>query len=454
MVFRYSNAVRSLFVAVVAAGGLQQGSAALTESLCKPAGELNGLVLSTTAGYPDCRYVGNPFQADYQQVNAKAKFCWLTSEQVAATLTCDKAFPSERETRSFLLATCTDKDKDKDCSDPREWILHPHGLSDALLHSKNPYLAVIYAPEGIEARDESVVLRVEWNDQITLDEKRFKQYAIRGRAGPSATYRHRLSLYLGASYLYSEGDFGETFPEVRMLVETRPVDKYLFCRRATAAARKKEGCDDKLLWPNFRVYGDVGLTSAAAQDVKAGEAGALKGTRAFDGSMSLGILGFTFEVPSDPHDTRVFSVMPIARIGITSLPIEDAAEGGPEIETLPFSDFFGLRFENEDGHFAGAYFEFGFGQSNQFPLQKTNRLKAEAFVPFAEPGTIRLAARLQVDRPSPFGGRNSEKYVRDSSGQPVEEGRARQLIGQGNIRITLMFNVDARRLFDVIGATK
>jgi hypothetical protein len=62
---------------------------------------------------------------------------------------------------------------------------------------------------------------------------------------------------------------------------------------------------------------------------------------------------------------------------------------------------------------------------------------------FAVPGTIRLAARLQVDRPSPFGGRNSEKYVRDSSGQPVEPARARQLIGQGNVRITLMFNVDA-----------
>jgi hypothetical protein len=437
------------------------------ESLCKPAGDLNGLELRTTAGYPDCRYVGNPFQDDYKKDGAQAKFCWLTNAQVAAQVTCDKAYPPDRATRPFSLAVCNGAD----CLDPRERILPPHGLSDILLHSKNSHVAVIYSPEGTEPRDDDVVLRVEWSGPIAKD-KLVHQYPIQGIAGPSATYRHKLSLYLGGSYLYSRDDFGKAFPELRLLVESRPVDRFLSCRRAPQLdrssrlrekrcpsgrrgrrCREDRGCDRSLFWPNVRVYGDIGLTSANAQETGMDQASAFKGTRAFDGSVGLGLFGFTFEVPSDPHDTRVFSLLPIARVGITSLPGAEIGEAESQIETLPFNDFFGLRLENEDGHFAGAYVELGFGQSNQFPFQRTDRMKTEAFVPFLEPGTIRLAARLQVDRPSPFGGKNSPEHVRDANGQPVEESEARRLIDQGNVRITLMFNIDVRRLFDFIGAT-
>jgi hypothetical protein len=136
----------------------------------------------------------------------------------------------------------------------------------------------------------------------------------------------------------------------------------------------------------------------------------------------------------------------VARIGLTSIPDVPAdlkARMGP----LPFNDSFGFRVENAGGRYRGAYFELGFGQSNEYVYQKTNRLKADALLPFNQPNTVRMAARLQIDRPSPIGSLNNLAHIPNGSTTTANERR-----GAGDIRIGLLLSIDIGQVFDLMGA--
>lgn len=393
---------------------------------------------------PDLAGCGNP------------TLCWLTPEQAANGRKCKEALPPDKSVKAFSIGIPND---DGTFSPLRI------GQAEKLLKKDLSKLVVTYEPGGLVSREDEAVLQIEW------DASEIDKHFVHGHAEAYQDARYRISIWAGGAYLYSRDNFSQGFPELRLLVETRmrdPYQHYEYCKQMPNPDPVR--CPASVVaapappwWnPNLRFYGDHGLTSTTAKSEVSPEAFA--GTKAFDVSGALG-LGPTFAVsPRDSeHDTWKFSVLLLVRFGLVSI-TETAATAGalklPEQESLPFSSAFGLRVENENGHFAGAYAEFGVGQSNRFLYQKSRRLKVDLFLPFTEPGTIRLGARTQIDRPFPGSDLNEGCYpLTGTAATPPPEpctggGKVSfEQVHAGDVKISLLFNVDIRTLFDLLGAS-
>jgi hypothetical protein len=464
MVVGLSMAVTTVTAPTVATAAAGDAAA------CKDhrASALDRLEIRAFAGQQGRMEIPNPFPDGLK--GCQPTLCWLTPEQAANGRKCAEALPPDKSLKVFSIGVNVEKTengvKKPDFTELQMGRSEPH-----LIDPKPSTIAVIYKPDGLSSRRDEAVLRIEWNDPTDGD-----VYFITGQAEAYQDARYRISLWGGVAYLYSKDNFSKTFPEVRLLVETRVFDRDQreeYCRQVptpedcTPNKDSKKGGREKPKYQrykftrpwgvdNVRLYGDLGLTGTTALTNAELSSTSFDGARAFDGSFGIG-LGRSFHVASKDHehDTWKFSVMfPLVRIGIASLPEAEVPtnKNFPAVEPMPYSDSFGARIENENGHFAGAYTEIGIGQSNRFVYQKTSRLKVDAFLPFSEPGTVRLGARLQIDRRLPGASLNDGCYGSVATPCPVDDKVDDKLLRAGEIKITLLFNIDIRTLFDLLGA--
>ncbi len=426
---------------------------------------LNSLELRANAGQQATKVMPNPFKG---KPGCVPTVCWLTGDQAATGWTCKEARNPKDEVKAFSIgvlevpaSSTANKDGDQGnaCENGKYKPLATSVQDDTLTNSQSECLLIAYKPKGSSGQTDQAYLRVELPED-TNNEKAdtTDTYVIRGVVTSGEDERYRLSLYAGAEYLYSHQNFGQAFPQLSLILETNYIDvrqRKEYCKQVPRPSQ----CSSDKRWPKrwfftFRGYGDVGLmgTSALAAD-STGTLGSVKvtslsGAKVFQGHFGLGT-GFTFDLAAKnaDHDLSRILVLILTRIGVTSLS-DVPADLKARLEALPFNDFFGVRIENAAGLYRGAYLELGFGQSNEFVHQKTKRLKVDAFVPFAGKDNLRLATRLQIDRPSPFGSLNDLAYIPGDATTTANERR-----GAGDVKIALLITVDIGKVFGILGVT-
>jgi len=197
--------------------------------------------------------------------------------------------------------------------------------------------------------------------------------------------------------------------------------------------------DDICGRPSFaiaRIYGEVGLTGTAL--VSADETNNVLGdtSQAFGGSVGAGY-GWTRLVGTrDPaKDTNAFSMLFVGRLGILTIPGNSTATPATTSKSA-YNYSTNLRIENDfgAGNFEGAYFEIGWGESEQFTRKKYPRLRFDGLLPINSGSKLfRFAGRLQIDAPRPFpNAKTDPKDPPDNLGN--------------EIRISILFNMDLLEL--------
>ncbi len=470
---------------------------------------LDGLSISTEAGHSRIVYVKNPLVG----AKDTATPCWLTPSQAEANTSCksvqDKVDPSVKD---FTLGYCapttatspgtpTTKDASgapvasarttqsqstpstppsgadkpaavtrpttsasQDGSQGTQSITTDAGGATIATKGKATLAAkaspqsvgssdlasadVIYikfAPTGSGAKTAQAVLRLETSTGPQL-------FNIVGVASATLDPRYRLTFYAGVSILSSAGtttnNFSDTFPELRLLLEHRLIEGYEECRSKSGSTGQ---CDDSTSDAKMfalRTYGDIGLSSttvrkATGTDLTAAD---FSGTKAFDGTIGLGV-GRRFNLSHEDAAGGLtqITLLGVARYGIRSLPESVSAEAG----LTPAHDGFGIRIENENGTFQGAYFEVGLGETQEYNLQRTGRLKFDGFLPFTN-GAAKLAARLQIDTAGIV--HNNPMWVdaKDSAGNELTLAQRRDLLHAGQIKITFLTAIDVAKVVTLL----
>ncbi|MCU1231412.1 MAG: hypothetical protein JWO97_4296 [Acidobacteria bacterium] len=330
-------------------------------------------------------------------------------------------------------------------------------------------LAVQYAPTETANGQEFVrYLRIKWKEAGGTEEKSatYKIVAKSGAPDYASDSRYKLWLYTGYTFMRSKSDFKDGYPELLLRAETRWTDGRIFMMQHSPdkyAVLEKRGCKVELdpsggcPWreaPSFailRIYGEAGLmgTTIAVNGSDTTTLGKIKQT--FGANVGIGY-GHTYLVSTrDPKkDTNAFAALGVVRLGLTTIPGLDkvtAADGTVTQAATEGRSAFNysanIRIENEPsfredappGNFEGAYFEFGWGESEQFGRKKFPRLRVDGMLPFGGTSLLRFAGRLQIDAPRPFASRKS-----DSPDNLANE-----------IRISIIFNMDLLELGKRIG---
>ncbi|MEA2236296.1 MAG: hypothetical protein QOC81_1020 [Thermoanaerobaculia bacterium] len=293
-------------------------------------------------------------------------------------------------------------------------------------------------------------LRIEATDAQGTALDPVPVYKIVARAGVqdfAEDPRYKLWIYTGYTYLRTKADFRDGFPELLARYETRLYDEGIGIKTADPARYRLMTepalhCSDCGRFPHFRIlrlYGETGLTGTAVVNTNGQQPATTPVRQAFTGSVGAG-WGWTLPIATDKRGaTNAFSILAIARLGILTIPGLDADSTAtpPIVATsgkTAYNWMLGYRIENESGgNFEGKYFELGLGESEQFSRKKVPRLRADLFVPFPGDNKLfRFATRMQFDTPTPF----NKKENADPGGE---------------IRISLVFNIDARELTKRLG---
>ena len=332
-----------------------------------------------------------------------------------------------------------------------------------------PAFAVQFAPSEA-ANGEPFVryLKFDWaesasgaagQDPADSDTKHtvaYKVVAVAGVPDYASDSRYKLWIYTGYTYLRSKDDFKDGYPEMLLRTETRWQDQRIYMKHykpveyakivdtgCMVDARDANGNCPKWQYPSFpilRLYGDMGLTGTTVVANSSGNStlGDIKQT--FAANVGVGY-GRTLLVSTlKPTDTSAFSAMGVARLGMITIPGSTDAAGTTTDGRGAFNYSVNLRIENEPsfrddgirgGNFEGAYFEIGFGESEQFSRKKFPRLRADGLLPIGGGSDLfRFATRLQIDAPRPLAKRKTE-----GSDNLANE-----------IRLSIVFNIDLLEL--------
>jgi hypothetical protein len=425
-------------------------------------------------------------------VKDSAKVSWLTEPQFLSDETAETTAPGHFP---LTVGYCkTDGSGNAGIEFPTIAI-SPQRVADT------PALAVQYTPtEATNGKPFVRYLKIEWlesasgaagqaakpdeKDPAKQDKPRVVAYKVVANADvqdTSSDSRYKLWVYSGYTFLRSKNDFKDGYPELMMRVETRWNDGRIFMKThlpKTYAKIVKTGCmppaeedqDEKPIskpdskggkttekiaaeafvchTPMFgiaRIYGDMGLvgTAIVANGGETSTLGKIKQT--FAANIGFGI-GKTLLVSTlKDTDTSAFSAMFVPRLGMITIPADDTA--GTQGRSA-FNYSLNLRIENEPGfrddgkrggNFEGAYFEFGFGESEQYSRKKFPRLRLDALLPIGSGSDLfRFAGRLQIDAPRPF-----HKTKTDPKDPPDNLGN--------EVRISIVFNMDLLELAKRIG---
>jgi hypothetical protein len=425
-----------------------------------------GIALRSTTD-PTTFTLANPVKANLTTVTpAKAAvdtatLCWQTEGEATNGKACKDSSGTSAAPLPLTLGFCTNS---ADTTLPNGSTTFPLASTAAILESSDA-IVVRFAPTApVQSRQ---FLRVEWQlkakagQTLTAAElaEHHETYAVSTVAGVARfdeDSRYKLWLYSGYTFLNTQNDFSDSFAELRLRLESRFVDERIAMRqrhpeqyRSIVASGERctrgTGCSWWASQPWFtilRLYGETGLTGVTAIDPS--NAANTKVKQTFDGTFGIGY-GKTLLVSVDSAgDTDAFSVLLLARLGSITIPSIAAgtdANGKPTaaVESrVAFKDFFGVHVENETGHFAGAYFELGSGEGEVYSKKKLPRMLADGFLPLNDPGGLfRLATRVQIDRPAPWG----KLRLQDGpdTGSAEQERR-------GEVRISLLFNIDIKQL--------
>jgi len=431
-----------------------------------------GITLNGTTGHAVTYEFANPAKkADTSNDPAKQAepvptikdftFCWLSEEEMQAGKTCAQA-TGLAPSPTIAVGRCTQKGTGADATTT---IDYPQFGSAGTVFSEAKSLIVSYTP-GTTSKEDPRYLRLEWKAKTGEVEKPdLRVYRVSFLSSPpdlALDPRFKLWLYTGYAFLYSKKDFADSFAEIRLHSESRWADglqRIKARNQAGYAQLMRDGSRDPSIgWTDlltFRSYGEVGLSSTSATTVADANAQASpKARRAFDIGYGLGF-GKTWVVAVENPDinTNAFSTLLVARASHVSIPGQDEVKDGNTVVTpatksvIRFRSAFGVRVENETGHFKGSYGEVAWGESSDFELQKSSRAKFDGYLPFNDPGLLRVAARLQVDIPSVFAKLNPDRGT-----TPAEKSASHEAIRAGDVKITILFNIDVRDLFHRLGA--
>lgn len=464
---------------------------AMAEDCAKSDYPKDGIVLQSTGGGPAEFRLKNPIQplADDQKskIDDKSiKVCWVTEQELLNATPCEKAtIPSTP--LPVVLGTCSvsaDKPVDE---------FPATGFDPARLKTAQALVIRFTPTEPVQV---SRYLRVQWKlkenaTPIPSVESPllYKVTTNAGAARLDEDSRYKLWLYTGYSFLRSSNDFSDSYPELRLKVETRLADERLamrvhdparyarivaankYCPAETGPAtvtvddktkitgsdllivKTENGetrttpvppagtCTGRPTFKILRLYGETGLTNVSPAATTADTVATVRTNQAFDGSFAIGYGRTLLVSPALPSDTNAFSFQVLYRLGITSLPKRTVTDGDNQPTTFPgevrYGHYLGARVENEGGHFEGAYTEIGIGQSDQFTIKKLPRMRIDALLPVNDPGNlIRIAGRVQFDTARPFA--KVKKNGLENS-------------NQGEIRISLLFNFDLKELAHRLG---
>lgn len=381
-----------------------------------------------------------------------ADFCWLTDQDIQSGATCQNATVANTAPPDVAIGYCE--------AGNTTFQTFP---TKATLVQKE-VLVLEFSPRA--AAENERYLRFEWGSSMAsiTASRLFRVKTRAGVADLAADPRFKIWLYAGNAFLFSRKDFSDSFAEVRLHSEARWADALVsFKKREPAKYEElistgRIASDTRRWWARgyttFRGYGETGFTATTAATSTTSSTDALAGRRAADLYSGIGF-GKTWIVTVDgsPQNTSAFSVLLTARSGWISIPGQDATATTPETpNALRFKSAFGFRVENENGHFRGAYFELGWGQSNQFEFQKNKRVKFDGFLPFNQPGFIRYAARLQMDVPRPSANLNPDfEIISTDPTKAITKEQSHELIRRGDIKVTLLANIDLQELTRRIG---
>src|ERR1051325_5820144 len=405
----------------------------------------DGIVLQSITGQPATFRLINPLPADAATIKENSiKVCWMNEQDLLDGTECgNSAHPMPLP---IVLGICTVEGNKAVDNFP------PMGLTPENLKKAQASL-IRFNPE--QRVDATQYLRVQWQlkDNATPTPKVVKVTTKAGVARFDEDSRDKLWLHTGYSLMRSQNDFQDSFPELRLRAETRLVDERIAMKhhepdRYQRMVERQKVCSDteamnlramtrfRACRPWFtilRVYAETGLTNVTAQaSTDTSQPTVTKSRNAFDGSLGVG-WGKTLLVTKEgPEDTDAFSLQGILRLGLISIPAKEIPDGDGTKTTLPggtrYSWLIGPRIENESGHFQGAYFEIGVGQSDQFQLKKVPRMRADGLLPVNDPGGLfRIAGRVQVDTARPFA-KVKKNGLENST--------------QGEIRVSILVNFD------------
>jgi len=439
---------------------------------CKPVdAPKEGIVLNGATGHTVTFDLKNPAVATAPATIKDLTFCWLSEEEMQAGKTCTNATriaPSP----SIMVGRCVEKTSGTEIS---HTIDYPQFGSTGSPFDEAKAFVINYTPSATRKED-SRYLRVEWKlstpgtvkppatTAAAVETSEARMYRV-SFAGLPADFtldpRFKLWLYTGYAFMYSRKDFSDSFAELRLHSESRWADglQRIKARKpAEYAQMMKDGSRDPKVvgWAElltFRSYGEVGLSSTTATTPTDTPETPSKARRSFDLGYGLGF-GKTWVVAVENPEinTNAFSTLLVAHVSHISIPGQDEVKTNGVITTeavkskIRFGSSFGIRVENETGHFKGAYGELGWGESSQFELQKTGRAKFDGYLPFNDPGLLRVAARLQTDIPSVFA-----KLNPDRGSTPAERSASHEAIRAGDVKITILFNIDIRDLMHRLG---
>jgi len=328
------------------------------------------------------------------------------------------------------------------------------------------------------AKAQAIIIRFEPNDagkfqstlQLSWKEEasdKSKTYPVTGDGGApdyAKDSRYKLWAYTGFTFLRSQNDFNDSFAELLVRIETRWIDERIAMKQrekdlydrvmkegmrcndertpaaiAAATWSKREGCAGAT-FNIVRIYGEAGLTGTTATSTVQSAIGGAQ--ESFAGGFGVGIGKTRLVSVVRPEDTSAFSLLFLPRLGLTSIPAET---GHPETAFTAYDYSVNVRIENEPsldeknkaGNFEGAYFEFGFGESERFLNKKFPRLRADGYLPI--PGgsdLFRFAMRLQIDAPRPFTTKKVSSKTNPTPGDTLAN----------EIRISALFNLNLLEL--------
>jgi hypothetical protein len=395
--------------------------------------------------------------------------CWQTADEAANGMACAGSNLVAKATPLPLtVGYCNEAG-----TPPVANVVFPTLQLDLKELTASKAFVIRYAPA---VKDETnTFLRAEWNvvkkKGATLNEAqtaalanpiaRHRTFRLIGHAGVERfdeDSRYKLWLYTGYTFQSSKNDFSDSYPEVRFRAETRIVDalmameqrdrpRYLGLLKTGLNCAPEDSKKCRRRWfDTVRIYGEGGLTSVNVENTNMGTTVASKRARqTFDGNFGIGY-GTEIVVPAHDNDTNRFAVLAIARFGVTSIPGAAAEPNATPPKaagdtTIGFEDMFGIRVENDNGHFEGAYFETGFGESEQYTGKKSPRWRVDGFLPMNKPGGLfRVAGRIQLDRHSPLS---------DISSIPADKKPS-----NADVRISVLFNIDLKQLTNRLGVSQ
>jgi hypothetical protein len=395
--------------------------------------------------------------------------CWQSADDAANGKACADSDQLAKATPLPLsVGYCTEAGPP-----PIANVVFPTMQLDLKQLTTSQAFVIRYAPSA--ANETNTFLRVEWNvvkkKGATLNDAqtaalanptpRHKTFRVTGRAGVARfddDSRYKLWLYTGYTFRSSKNDFSDSYPELRFRAETRLIDGLVAMEQREPIRYAKmletgKTCDENLIcagrarFPILRIYGEGGLTSVTVENNSSGQTtAATRSRQTFDGNFGFGY-GWTLPVSTrTASDTNAFAAMFVARFGVTSIP---GAAANPTADpptlagdtNIAFEDMFGIRFENETGHFEGAYFETGLGESEQYTGKKSPRWRVDGFLPMNQPGGLyRFAGRIQLDRHSPLSRIDNIPAVNKPS--------------SADVRISLLFNIDLKVLANRLGVSQ